>query len=95
MERASFEVQRFPSRFASAFLSSAECPEVFSSLGGNISKQLQNYSASFGQKRIQCHVTAVTDNYIHNVLYKNSADLVTTYFQHRQNNYYCPLLLFF
>lgn len=53
VERASFEVQRFPSRFANAFLSGAECPEVLSSLGGDIGKQLQNYAASYGQKTIQ------------------------------------------
>lgn len=38
VEQASFEVQRFPGWFASAFLSSAEGPEVFSSLGDDIGK---------------------------------------------------------
>lgn len=52
MEGASFEVQRFPSRFAYALLSSAQGPEVFSSLGGDISKQLQDNSASCGHKTL-------------------------------------------
>lgn len=56
VERAASEVQRLSSWFASAFLSSAEGPEVFGSLGGDICKQLQNYPASFGQKRNKvCH----------------------------------------
>lgn len=46
MKRASFEVQWFPSRFASALFSSAQSPEVFSSLWGYVSKQLENNSAS-------------------------------------------------
>lgn len=49
MERASFEVQWFSSGFASALLTSAQCPEIFRSFWGNISKQLQNYPSSCGQ----------------------------------------------
>lgn len=53
MEWASLEVQRFPCRFADALLSSAQRPEVFSSLGSDVRKKLQDYSASYGQTKMQ------------------------------------------
>lgn len=51
MKRASLEVQRFSCWFADALFSSAQCPEVFSSLGSDVCKKLQDYSANYGQKK--------------------------------------------
>lgn len=56
VERASFEMQRFPGGFAGPFLPGAECAEVFSSLGSNVSKELQNYPANWGHTQFQCIV---------------------------------------
>lgn len=51
MEWASLEVQRFPRWFADALFSSAQRPEVFSSLGSDVREKLQDYSASYGQTK--------------------------------------------
>lgn len=69
VEGASFEVQRFSCWFAGALLSSAQCPEVFSSLGSDVGEKLQDYSASFGQNK-QIH------KQIHRNYWENDSDCI-------------------